>query len=260
MTQPKKARAHAPAPQELDAEERMSRDEIEALQLARLQDTVRHAYRNVPFYTQKFDGVGVHPDDIRELSDLERLPFTANEDLRRLHDPRDSSLAVAVLGAEPWTNEMRSVIEEGLGIDDPAFRERFVKEARAGLTALDIYGLSEVMDPGVGSKYIESKDGPHIWEDQFRPEVIDSDTGQSLPGTARPSTRRIERITGRNDDMIVHVEPVCELSAADGARVIAALEREVKARVGTTVEVDLANPGSLERSSGKMKRVYDRWG
>ncbi|AMB60296.1 phenylacetate--CoA ligase [Microterricola viridarii] len=434
---PSTSRAFAPALAELDAEERMSRDEIEALQLSRLQQTVRHAYQNVPFYTQKFDGVGVHPDDIRELSDLQKLPFTTKEDLRlnypfgmfavprsevaRIHassgttgqptvvgytkgdlddwgmlvarslraagirpgqmvhnaygyglftgglgahagierlgctvvpmsggntakqvqlirdfepdailctptylltiidalaasgmDPRDSSLAVAVLGAEPWTNEMRSTIEQGLGID-----------------ALDIYGLSEVMGPGVGSECIESKDGPHIWEDQFRPEVIDSDTGVPLadgqqgelvfttlrkqalpiiryrthdittllPGTARPNMRRIEKITGRNDDMIVlrgvnlfpsqieeitlaidglsphfeleltrvgrldrmtvHVEPAQALSAAEGARVIAALEREVKIRVGTTVEVHLAAPGSLERSSGKLKRVYD---
>ncbi|PPL18788.1 phenylacetate--CoA ligase PaaK [Microterricola pindariensis] len=437
MTQLSKSPAFAPALQELDAEERMSRDELEALQLARLQDTVRHAYANVPFYTRKYDEVGVHPDDIRELSDLEKLPFTTKEDLRqnypfgmlavpraevaRIHassgttgqptvvgytkadlddwgqlvarslraagirpgqmvhnaygyglftgglgahtgierlgctvvpmsggntakqvqlirdfepdailctptylltiidalaasgmDPRDSSLAVAVLGAEPWTNEMRSMIEGSLGID-----------------ALDIYGLSEVMGPGVGSECIESKDGPHIWEDQFRPEVIDSETGHALPdgrqgelvfttlrkqalpviryrthdittllpGTARPGMRRIEKITGRNDDMIVlrgvnlfpsqieeialaidglsphfeleltrvghldrmtvHVEPTSGLSAADGERAVAALVREVKVRVGTTVEVHLAAPGSLERSGGKLKRVYD---
>ncbi|SDS34563.1 phenylacetate--CoA ligase PaaK [Microterricola viridarii] len=436
MTRAKSA-AHAPAVHELDAEERMSRDELEALQLARLQDTVRHAYANVPFYTRKYDEVGVHPDDIRELNDLEKLPFTTKEDLRqnypfgmlavpraevaRIHassgttgqptvvgytradlddwgqlvarslraagirpgqmvhnaygyglftgglgahagierlgctvvpmsggntakqvqlirdfepdailctptylltiidalresgmDPRDSSVAVAVLGAEPWTNEMRAVIEESFGID-----------------ALDIYGLSEVMGPGVGSECIESKDGPHIWEDQFRPEVIDSETGQALPdgqcgelvfttlrkqalpviryrthdittllpGTARPAMRRIEKITGRNDDMIVlrgvnlfpsqieeialaidglsphfeleltrvahldrmtvHVEPRIGLSAADGERAVAALVREVKVRVGTTVEVHLAAPGSLERSGGKLKRVYD---
>ena len=432
-----KSRAHAPTLTELDPEERMSRDELEALQLARLQQTVRHAYAKVPLYTRKFDAAGVHPDDIRELSDIARLPFTTKEDLRetypfgmfavpraevaRIHassgttglptvvgytvgdldnwanlvarslraagvrpgqmvhnaygyglftgglgahsgierlgctvipmsggntskqvqlirdfepdailctptylltiidalresgiDPRESSLRVGVLGAEPWTNEMRGTIEAGLAID-----------------ALDIYGLSEVMGPGVGSECIESKDGPHIWEDQFLPEIIDSETGGVLaggvqgelvfttltkqalpiiryrthdisslePGTARPAMRRMRKITGRNDDMIilrgvnlfptqieeialtidglsphfaleltrvgrmdcltVHIEPVDGLGASDGDSAAARLVRLVKIRVGTTVEVRLATPGSLERSGGKLKRVYD---
>ncbi|GGF11686.1 phenylacetate--CoA ligase PaaK [Subtercola lobariae] len=431
-----KTRAHAPAAAELDPEERMSRDELEALQLSRLQQTVRRAYENVPLYTRKFDAVGMHPDDIRELSDLEKLPFTTKDDLRetypfgmfavprsevtRIHassgttglptvvgytqgdldrwanlvarslraagirpgqmvhnaygyglftgglgahagierlgctvvpmsggntlkqvqlirdfepdaimctptylltiidalrasgiDPRDSSITVGVLGAEPWTNEMRTTIEESFGID-----------------ALDIYGLSEVMGPGVGSECIESKDGPHIWEDEFRPEIVDAlghavpdgrqgelvfttltkealpiiryrthDISTLLPGTARPNMRRIMKITGRNDDMIilrgvnlfptqieeialtidglsphfvleltkqgrmdcmtVRIEPTPGLSAAEGERASAALVRDIKTRIGSSVTVELAAPGSLERSGGKLKRVYD---
>lgn len=432
-----KARAHAPARHELDAAERMSRDELEALQLSRLQQTVRLAYAKVPLYTRKFDAAGVHPDDIRQLSDLDRLPFTTKEDLRstypfgmfavpreqvaRIHassgttglptvvgytksdldnwadllarslraagirpgmmvhnaygyglftgglgahagierlgctvipmsggntvrqvqlirdfepdailctpsylltiidalrdsgvDPRRSSVQIGVLGAEPWTNEMRKTIERSLAID-----------------ALDIYGLSEVMGPGVGSECIESKDGPHIWEDQFRPEIVDSQTGSPLPdgtqgelvfttltkqalpiiryrthdisallpGTARPNMRRITKITGRNDDMIilrgvnlfptqieeialridgfsphftleltrvghrdcltVNIEPVAGASDYTLTRSAAELIREVKLRVGTTVQVRLAATGSLERSGGKLKRVYD---
>ena len=430
-------RAHAPAAAELDPEERMSRDELEALQLIRLQETVRNAYQNVPLYRRKFDAIGVHPDDIRDLSDLEKLPFTTKHDLRetypfgmfavprskvaRIHassgttglptvvgytagdldrwanliarslraagirpgqmvhnaygyglftgglgahagierlgctvvpmsggntlkqvqlirdfepdaimctptylltiidalresgiDPRTSSITVGVLGAEPWTNEMRTTIEDSFGID-----------------ALDIYGLSEVMGPGVGSECIESKDGPHIWEDEFRPEIVDEsghavpdgqqgelvfttltkealpiiryrthDISTLLPGTARPNMRRIKKITGRNDDMIilrgvnlfptqieeialtidglsphfvleltkqghmdcmtVRIEPTRGLSAADGERASAALARDIKTRIGSSVTVELAAPGSLERSGGKLKRVYDQ--
>jgi phenylacetate-CoA ligase len=132
-------------------------------------------------------------------------------------DPRASSLKVGIFGAEPWTNAMRREMEAGFAMD-----------------AVDIYGLSEVMGPGVASECVESKDGPHIWEDHFYPEVIDSTTGavlgdgapgelvftsltklgmpviryrtrdltRLLPGTAR-SMRRMEKVTGRSDDMLV---------------------------------------------------------
>ncbi|MDH6238304.1 phenylacetate--CoA ligase PaaK [Cryobacterium sp. CG_9.6] len=432
-----KTRLHAPSQNELDPEERMSRDEILALQLHRLQQTVRHAYANVPLYTRKFDAVGVHPDDIRTLDDVARLPFTTKEDLRqsypfgmfavpmdrvaRIHtssgttglptvvgytkedlaiwarlvarslrasgvrpgmkvhnaygyglftgglgahagiealgavaipmsggqtnkqvqmirdfepdvilstpsylltitdamvsaglDPRRSSLKVGVLGAEPWTNQLRVELENRLDFD-----------------ALDIYGLSEVMGPGVGNECIESKDGPHLWEDCFYPEIIDGetlapladgDTGELvftsltkqafpviryrtrdltrlLPGTARPGMRRMEKITGRNDDMIIlrgvnlfptqieeivlgieHLSPhfVLELTRpgrmdeltvrierhehADGASsdtARAALIARIKDQIGSTVHVEIAEPGTLERSTGKLKRVYD---
>ena len=132
-------------------------------------------------------------------------------------DARACSLKTAILGAEPWTNAMRREIEEGFALD-----------------AVDIYGLSEVMGPGVACECVETKDGPHIWEDHFYPEVIDPETGavlpegepgelvftsltkeampviryrtrdltRLLPGTAR-RMRRMERITGRSDDMII---------------------------------------------------------
>ncbi|MFC5475838.1 phenylacetate--CoA ligase PaaK [Paraherbaspirillum soli] len=136
---------------------------------------------------------------------------------RQGFDPVDSSLQVGIFGAEPWTDAMRAEIE-----------------ARAGIDAMDIYGLSEVMGPGVASECIESKDGPVIWEDHFYPEIIDSDTGEVLPDgeegelvftslskealpiiryrtrdltrllppTSR-SMRRIGKITGRSDDMLI---------------------------------------------------------
>jgi phenylacetate-CoA ligase len=132
-------------------------------------------------------------------------------------DPRDTSLKIGIFGAEPWTNAMRREIETGFAMD-----------------AVDIYGLSEVMGPGVANECIESKDGPHIWEDHFYPEIIDPQTGavlpdgmpgelvftsltkvgmpvvryrtrdltRLLPGTAR-SMRRMEKITGRSDDMLI---------------------------------------------------------
>ncbi|MFC3107197.1 phenylacetate--CoA ligase PaaK [Undibacterium arcticum] len=136
---------------------------------------------------------------------------------RQGFDPADSSLQVGIFGAEPWTDAMRAEIE-----------------ARAGIDAVDIYGLSEVMGPGVASECIESKDGPVIWEDHFYPEIIDPDTGEVLPDgeegelvftslskealpiiryrtrdltrllppTSR-SMRRIGKITGRSDDMLI---------------------------------------------------------
>jgi phenylacetate-CoA ligase len=425
------------APDELDPEERMSRAELEALQLERLQQTVRHVYEHVPLYTKKFDEAGVHPDDIRSLADVSKLPFTTKADLRetypfgmfavpmeqvaRIHassgttgrptvvgytkgdlerwasliarslrasgvrpgmkvhnaygyglftgglgahagiealgatvipmsggqtarqvqlikdfepdvilctpsylltiadcmvelgiDPRSTSLKVGVLGAEPWTNEMRHELEQRLDID-----------------ALDIYGLSEVMGPGVGNECIETKDGPHIWEDHFLPEVIDGESGavlpdgemgelvftsltkeafpviryrtrdltRLLPGTARPGMRRIEKITGRNDDMIilrgvnlfptqieeivlgieqltphfileltrtgtmddltVRIErhPDLSVEVCEAAAVV--LAGRIKEYIGSSVAVRLEEPGTLPRSEGKYKRVYD---
>ncbi|NVN84504.1 MAG: phenylacetate--CoA ligase [Rhodopseudomonas sp.] len=133
-------------------------------------------------------------------------------------DPRKSSLKFGIFGAEPWTNAMRAEIEQAFDLD-----------------ATDIYGLSEVIGPGVSQECIETKDGLHVWEDHFLPEVIDPDSGEVLPdgakgelvftsltkqafpiiryrtrdltrllpGTARPGMRRMEKITGRSDDMII---------------------------------------------------------
>ena len=227
-------------------------------------------------------------------------------------DPRSTSLKVAVLGAEPWTNEMRAEIEK-----------------RMNLHAVDIYGLSEVMGPGVANESVLTKDGPHIWEDHFLPETIDGDTGMPvgdgelgelvftsltkeafpviryrtrdltrlLPGTAYPAMRRIEKITGRNDDMIilrgvnlfptqieelvmgietltphfileltksgrmdsltVRIErhPDLERDVCEAAAKV--LQQRIKVHIGTTVAVQLEEPGSLPRSEGKYKRVYD---
>ena len=141
----------------------------------------------------------------------------ADEYERQGIDPKSSPLRIGIFGAEPWTNDMRLAIEKRMGID-----------------AVDIYGLSEVMGPGVASECIETKDGPTIWEDHFYPEIIDPETGEPvadgemgelvftsltkealpiiryrtrdltrlLPGTAR-SMRRMEKITGRSDDMMI---------------------------------------------------------
>ncbi len=420
----------------LHPEERLDRAAIEALQLERLQWTVRHAYQNVPLYREKFDAAGVHPDDIKTLADVQKLPFTTKEDLRlsypfgmfavpkedvrRIHassgttgrptvvgytqqdldnwadliarslyasgirpgwrvhnaygyglftgglgahagierlgctvipmsggqtekqvqlitdfepdailctpsylltiadafeaaglDPKASSLKVAVCGAEPWTDAMRHELEERLGIK-----------------AVDIYGLSEVMGPGVGNECVETQDGPHIWEDHFLPEIIDEnlqqvpdgeqgelvfttltkeafpviryrtrDLTELRPGTARPGMRRIAKITGRNDDMIilrgvnlfptqieeialeqpelsthfvleltrkgkmdaltVKIEPREGVSAAEAAAAAQTLQHHIKSRIGTSVGVELVPVESLERSQGKLKRVYD---
>ena len=141
----------------------------------------------------------------------------ADEFERQGINPADSSLRIGIFGAEPWTNDMRVAIE-----------------ARAGISAVDIYGLSEVMGPGVASECVETKDGPTIWEDHFYPEIIHPETGEPvadgemgelvftsltkealpiiryrtrdltrlLPGTAR-TMRRMEKITGRSDDMMI---------------------------------------------------------
>jgi phenylacetate-CoA ligase len=331
-----------PKRSELEPIELASRDEIAALQLQRLQWSLKRAYDNVPHYRAKFSAAGVHPDDLKSLSDLAKFPFTGKSDLRdtypfglfavpmdqvaRIHassgttgkptvvgytawdintwsnlmarsiraaggragmmahisygyglftgglgahygaerlgctvipvsggmterqvqliedfkpdiilvtpsymlaildeyrrqgfDPRKSSLKVGIFGAEPWTNSMRSEIE-----------------ASFDMHAVDIYGLSEVLGPGVSVECVETKDGLHIWEDHFYPEIIDPETGavlpdgemgelvftsltkealpiiryrtrdltRLLPGTAR-SMRRMEKVTGRSDDMII---------------------------------------------------------
>ena len=278
-----------PAPNDLEPIERASKDELQALQLTRLKQTLQHAYANVPHYKQAFDAAGVHPSDLKTLADLSKFPFTTKHDLRanypfgmfavpreqvaRIHassgttgkptvvgytlkdidtwanlvarsiraagaragdlvhvaygyglftgglgahygveragctvipmsggqtekqvqlitdfqpsiimctpsymqvvieeferqglDAKASSLKLGIFGAEPWTEAMRSEIETNAGID-----------------AVDIYGLSEVMGPGVASECIESKDGPVIWEDHFYPEIIDPETGELLP-------------------------------------------------------------------------------
>lgn len=226
-------------------------------------------------------------------------------------DPRSTSLKVGIFGAEPWTNDMRREMEE-----------------RTDMHAVDIYGLSEVIGPGVASECVETKDGLHVWEDHFYPEVIDPVTGEVLPdgeegelvlttltkqampviryrtrdltrllpGTAR-SMRRMEKITGRTDDMIIlrgvnlfptQIEEIvlgiptlsphfqCHLdragnldtltvrverrdattdAEADAAQ--AELGRRIKASIGVSVEVDVVDVASIERSVGKMRRIVD---
>jgi phenylacetate-CoA ligase len=230
---------------------------------------------------------------------------------RQGDDPAASSLRFGVFGAEPWTNEMRSAIEE-----------------RAGLDATDIYGLSEVIGPGVAQECVETKDGLHVWEDHFYPEVIDPSTGaplpdgsegelvftsltkeampviryrtrdltRLLPGTAR-TMRRMEKITGRSDDMIilrgvnlfptqieelllgvpglsphfqlhltrtgrmdelaVHVERRASMSSPGAAAAGSRLGARIKERIGVTVSVMVMDPDSIERSAGKMRRIVD---
>lgn len=228
-------------------------------------------------------------------------------------DPRESSLEVGIFGAEPWTNAMRMEIEQAFDMH-----------------AVDIYGLSEVMGPGVANECVETKDGLHIWEDHFYPEIINPETGEVvadgeigelvftslskeafpiiryrtrdltrlLPGTAR-SMRRMEKVTGRSDDMIilrgVNVFPTqieeqlmtvkglaphfqIELSrpdrmdqmrvlteAAEGfsgkddrAHAAADLAHKIKASVGISVKIDVADPGGVERSQGKAVRILDK--
>lgn len=332
----------SPKKSDLDPIEIASIDEIRTLQLERLKWSVRHAYDNVPMYKQRFDEAGVHPDDLKTLSDLAKFPFTYKNDLRdnypfglfavprneiiRVHassgttgkatvvgytqndinvwadtlarslrasglrkgdmvhnaygyglftgglgahygierlgatvvpmgggqtekqvglindfkpdgimvtpsymlnilegfrkaglDPRDTSLSVGIFGAEPWTNAMRLEVE-----------------AAFDMHAVDIYGLSEIMGPGVANECVETKDGLHVWEDHYYPEIINPATGEVvedgeegelvfttltkegmpmiryrtrdlttlLPGTAR-TMRRMAKITGRSDDMII---------------------------------------------------------
>jgi len=368
----------------LEPIEKASIDELRALQLERLKWSLLQAYERVAHYRAKFDAAGVHPRDLKTLSDLSRFPFTTKTDLRdtypfgmfavprsevvRIHacahygaerlgltvvpfgggqterqvqliqdfqpdiimvtpsymlaiadeferqgiDPRSSSLRLGVFGAEPWTNEMRRELEARMGID-----------------AVDIYGLSEVMGPGVANECIETKDGPTIWEDHFYPEIIDPVTGEPvpdgqegelvftsltkealpiiryrtrdltrlLPGTAR-TMRRMQKITGRSDDMMiirgVNVFPsqieelilrqpalaphyVCEidkvgpldtltvkvegkpgLEATRGQAERAQLEQAIKTLIGVSCRVSIESEGAIERSVGKAKRVIDR--
>lgn len=421
----------------LDPIEIASRDEIAALQLDRLKQTLHHAYRSVPHYKAAFDAAGVHPDDLTSLADLSKFPFTTKQDLRanypfglfavpqdriaRVHassgttgkptvvgytrndidvwaslvarsmrasgtkpgdmvhiaygyglftgglgahygaeklgctvvpvsggmterqvmliedfkpttimvtpsymlnileqytamgrDPRASSLQVGIFGAEPWTNAMRAEVEEAFDMH-----------------AVDIYGLSEVMGPGVANECVETKDGLHIWEDHFYPEIIDPATGavlpdgelgelvfttltkegmpivryrtrdltRLLPGTAR-SMRRMEKVTGRSDDMLilrgvnvfptqieeqvlrtpglapyyqielstqgrmdamtVHVEPLPGHSdTSERTHLAASLAQHIRDVVGIGVAVTVGEPGSVERSQGKARRVID---
>jgi phenylacetate-CoA ligase len=420
-------------PKTLDPIELASRDEISSLQLQRMKWSVRHAYNNVPFYKQKFDSVGVHPDHLVGLEDIKKFPLTTKQDLRdnypfgmfavprsevsRVHassgttgkptvvgytkndldvwakvmarsmrasgtkkgdlvhiaygyglftgglgahygaeelgctvvpvsggmtarqvtliedfkpstimvtpsyvlnildefrkrglDPRECSLDVGIFGAEPWTNAMRREIEDAFDMH-----------------AVDIYGLSEVMGPGVANECVETKDGLHIWEDHFYPEIVDPSSGNSLPdgesgellftsltkeafpliryrtrdlttlrpGTAR-SMRRMDKVTGRSDDMIilrgvnvfptqieeqilsvkglaphfqleltksgrldemtVHVEKLEGYNEADLGLV---LTSKIKDIIGVTAKVEVKKIGKIPRSEGKAVRIVD---
>ncbi|MDJ0110442.1 phenylacetate--CoA ligase, partial [Rhodococcus erythropolis] len=414
-----------------------SRDRISTLQFERMQWSLMHAYTNVPHYRKAFDDAGVHPSDLKDMSDLAKFPFTTKADLRenypfkmfavpqdkvsRIHassgttgrptvvgytsndlnnwadliarslsaggvrssdkvhvaygyglftgglgahygaerlgctvipmsggmterqiqliedfepdaimvtpsymltivdamikkgiDPSKTSLRVGVFGAEPWTEQMRTELEQQLDMH-----------------AVDIYGLSEIMGPGVAMECVETKDGLHIWEDHFYPEIIDPVTGEVLPdgeegelvftsltkealpiiryrtrdltrllpGTAR-SMRRMQKVTGRTDDMIilrgvnlfptqieeliltvpalapqfqcvlerpgrmdtltVRVEARPDAAISDHAAASSALQKLVKNKIGVTVEVNVLEPGGLERSIGKARRLIDQ--
>ncbi len=236
----------------------------------------------------------------------------ADEFARLGVDPRGTAMRIGIFGAEPWTEGMRAEIERRLGID-----------------AVDIYGLSEVMGPGVACEFVESKDGPTVWEDHFYPEIVDPETGapvpegepgelvftsltkeampviryrtrdltRLLPGTCT-AMRRMARITGRSDDMLIvrgvnlfpsQVEEqilrdpalsghyVIELSrtgalddllvrveaqpeAAHEARTssAAALGERLKGMCGLSAAIEIVEPGGIERSMGKARRVIDR--
>lgn len=427
-----------PITPDLDLEpiEKASIDELRSVQTERLLWTVRHAYDNVAHYRAAFEEAGVHPDDVKELADLAKIPFTGKDTLRqnypfgmfavpreqvsRIHassgttgrptvvgytardldtwatvvarsiragggrpgdilhnaygyglftggmgahagaeklgctvvpvsggmterqvqlitdfgpriimvtpsymlniademerqgiDPRSSSLQIGIFGAEPWTNEMRVAMEE-----------------RFDMHAVDIYGLSELIGPGVASECVETKDGLHVWEDHFYPEIIDPMTGEVLPdgevgelvltsltkdampiiryrtrdltrllpGTMRPM-RRIEKITGRTDDMIilrgvnlfptqieelvlgmpalsphfqcvrrrvgnmdtltVRVERNEHASHEDARAAGLELRALVKRIIGVSVDAEVVEPGGTERSVGKIKRIVD---
>jgi len=413
------------------------RGELEALQLERLRRTLHHAYANNPCYRRSFDALGVHPDDLKCLSDLGRFPFTAKSDLReaypfgffavplgeitrvhassgttgkptvvgytrkdiatwsnlvarsiraaggragmRVHvaygyglftgglgahygaeaagctvipmsggqterqvqlivdfepdiimvtpsymlaildefrrqgiDPRSSSLRIGIFGAEPWGEGMRTEIESAFGLD-----------------ACDIYGLSEVMGPGVAQEFGGTKEGPTIWEDHFLPEVVDPETDEVvaegeegeltftsltkegmpiiryrtrdltrlLPGNIT-AMRRMAKITGRTDDMLIirgvnvfpsqieelillcpGLAPHYEIEVSRPHRLDEVLVRvearpdlaphhhdtearllghKLKAMVGITAVIEVLSSGSIRRSTGKASRVTDR--
>ena len=225
-------------------------------------------------------------------------------------DPRSTSLEIGIFGAEPWTDEMRRSVEE-----------------RSGIRAVDIYGLSEVMGPGVSQEAGETQDGLHVWEDHFLPEIIDPvthevlpdgeegelvftslskqampviryrtrDLTRLLPGSAFPAFRRMQKVTGRTDDMMIvrgvnvfpsqieeHVLAIeglaphylCVLTrpgnldeltvrverapgADPAAGAGAALAARIKQRIGVTATVEVLAPHALERSLGKAKRISD---
>lgn len=421
---------------ELESIEKASIDELRALQLERMQKSLHHAYENSPHYRKAFDAHGVHPSELKELSDLAKFPFTTKQDLRenypfgmfatpmddivRVHassgttgkptvvgytqndidtwanvvarsiraaggrrkdlvhvaygyglftgglgahygaerlgctvipmsggqtekqvqliqdfnpniimvtpsymlniademerqgiDPHKLNLRLGIFGAEPWTGSMREELEQRLGID-----------------AIDIYGLSEVMGPGVAMECAETKDGPTIWEDHFYPEIINPETGEVvpdgeegelvftslskealpiiryrtrdltrlLPGTAR-TMRRMDRITGRSDDMLiirgvnvfptqieeqiigttglaphymievnrdgnldtmsVQVESQENMDDAQKQRTSKELQHHIKSIVGVSTRIEIVPPGSVPRSEGKAKRVID---
>lgn len=412
-------------------------DELRALQLDRMRQTLTTVYERVPHYRKAFDDAGVSPADLVELADLARFPFTTKADLRdnypfgmfavprdqvnRVHassgttgrptvvgytrrdldtwselmarsieagggrpgdlvhvaygyglftgglgahygaerlgctvvpvsggmterqvqlivdfeprvimvtpsyflaildemerqgvDPKQTTLEIGIFGAEPWTEQMRTEVQE-----------------RSNLRAVDIYGLSEVMGPGVSMEAGSTQDGLHIWEDHFYPEVVDPITGEVLPdgeegelvltsltkealpviryrtrdltrlepGTAFPAFRRMAKITGRSDDMMivrgvnvfpsqieelllrvegltphyvcilrrpgrldeltVRVERRIDVDTLTAAVAARELKRAVKHRIGVTVEVEVAQPHALERSLGKAKRIID---
>ena len=236
----------------------------------------------------------------------------ADEFERQGIDPRKTALRIGIFGAEPWTEGMRAEIERRLGID-----------------AVDIYGLSEVMGPGVACEFIETKDGPTIWEDHFYPEIVDPETGApvadgepgelvftSLTKEAMPviryrtrdltrlmkgsasAMRRMAKITGRSDDMLivrgvnlfpsqveeqilrdealsghyvieltrtgalddllVRVEARVVLEGEAAGRSRAELARRLKGMCGLSAEIEIAAPGGVERSMGKARRVIDK--
>jgi phenylacetate-CoA ligase len=151
-------------------------------------------------------------------------------------DPRTTGLRTGIFGAEPWTEAMRAELEE-----------------RAGIHAVDIYGLSEVMGPGVASECVESKDGPHVWEDHFLPETVDPASGAAVPdgGAGELVLTTLTR----------EAMPVIRYRTRDLTRLLPGTARPAfrrMERVGGTAGVRVLDPGTLERSTGKIRRVDDR--